>query len=104
MKKFVLAFLVLALSVASAKTYNVTLYQPSVVGDTELKAGEYKLDVQDAKIVLKGGDVAVESAVKVETVETKYPATSVRYANGDGKSRVQEIRLGGTNMKLVLSN
>lgn len=104
MKKLMLAFLVLALSVASAKTYNVTLYQPSVIGDTELKAGDYKLDLQDTKIVLKSGKVAVESVVKIETVESKYPSTSVRYANADGKNRVQEIRLGGTNMRLVLSN
>ncbi|MGE5487610.1 MAG: hypothetical protein ACM3ZB_07300 [bacterium] len=104
MKKLMLAFLVLALSVASAKTYNVRLHQPSVVGDTELKAGDYKLDVQDTKIVLKGEKVAVESVVKVETVDSKYPSTSVRYANADGKNRLQEIRLGGTNMKLVLSN
>jgi len=104
MKKLMLAFLVLALSVASAKTCNVRLHQPSVVGDTELKAGDYKLDVQDTKIVLKGEKVAVESVVKVETVDSKYPSTSVRYANADGKNRLQEIRLGGTNMKLVLSN
>jgi len=26
----------------------------------------------------------------------------VRYANADGKNKVEEIRVGGTNMKIVL--
>jgi hypothetical protein len=104
MKRFVFVFLVLALAVASAKTYTVTLFQPAVVGGTELQPGEYKLDVQDTKvIVLKNGKQTAESSVKVETSESKYSTTSVRYTNGDGKYRVQEIRLGGTKTKLVFN-
>lgn len=101
MKRIVFVFLVLALAVASAKTYSVTLFQPSVVGGTELQPGDYKVDVQDSKVVIKSGKTSVESPVKVETAGEKFNATSVRYTNGDGKYRVQEIRLGGTNTKLV---
>ena len=49
MKKLVLAFVIISVSIASAKTYNLTLYQPSVVAGTELKPGDYKIDVQDNK-------------------------------------------------------
>ncbi|HWR52297.1 MAG TPA: hypothetical protein VN428_14390 [Bryobacteraceae bacterium] len=101
MKRFAFVFVVLALAVASAKTYSVTLFQPSMVGGTELQPGDYKVDVQDAKVVIKSGKTSVESAVTVETGDQKFNATSVRYTNGDGKYRVQEIRLGGTNTKLV---
>jgi len=104
MKKFLLAFLVVALGAVSAKTYKVTFYQPAVVGNTELRPGDYKLDLQDTKVVLKGERVAAESAVKIETAGSNFPATTVRYTTTDGKTRVQEIRLGGTNMKLVLSD
>lgn len=104
MKRIVFVFLVLALAVASAKTYSVTLFQPSVIGGTELQPGEYKVDVQDTKIVIKSGKQTVESPVKVETASEKFSSTSVRYASGDGKYRIQEIRLGGTNTKLVLEN
>lgn len=104
MKKFMLAFLVVALGVVSAKTYKVTVYQPAVVGDTELQPGDYKLDVQDTKIVLKSGNVAAESPVKVETADSKFSATTVMYTTADGKTRVHEIRLGGTNIKLILSD
>jgi hypothetical protein len=102
MKKLALAFAVLALSVASAKTYSLTLFQNSVLNGTELKAGTYKLDVESDKIVVRAGKQSVEAAVKVETSQTRYNATTVRYANGDGKYRIQEIRLGGTGMKLVV--
>ena len=103
-KKLVLLFLVVALSAAVAKNYPVTLYQPSTVAGADLKAGEYTVDLKDQKIVLKGGKKPIESAVKVETAGEKYGATSVRYTTIDGKLHMKEIRLGGTNMKLVLSD
>jgi hypothetical protein len=103
-KKLVLLFLVVALSAAVAKNFPVTLYQPSTVAGTDLKAGDYTLDLQDQKIVLKGGKKPVESAVKVETAGEKYTSTSVRYSTVDGKLHMKEIRLGGTNMKLVLTD
>lgn len=100
-KRLLTAFAVLALAVASAKTYSVTLFEPSVLAGTELKPGDYQLDLQDTKIVLKGGKQSVESAVKVEKADTKFSATTVRFANADGKLKIQEIRLGGTNLKLL---
>ena len=100
-KKLILAFLLLALAIASAKTFSVTLFQPTVVAGTELKAGEYKLNLANDKVTITNGKETVESAVKVEQSDAKYGSTTVRYANTDGKARVQEIRLGGTKLKLV---
>ena len=51
----------------------------------------------------KGKKTVAESQVKIETSDTKYGSTSVRYSNGDGKYKVQEIRLGGTNTRLVFN-
>jgi hypothetical protein len=104
MKKLLVAFATLTLSVASAKTYSVTLFQPSHVGGTELKAGDYKLDVDDAKLVIRSGKQKVEQTVKVENGDSKFGSTTVRYAVSDGKYAIQEIRLGGTKTKLVFSN
>ncbi len=104
MKRFLFAFLMLAVALASAKTYNVTLFQPSFVGGTELQPGEYKLDVQDTKVVIKAGGKLIESDVKIETADSKFSSTSVRYASGDGKYRIQEIRLGGTKTKLIFND
>ena len=96
------AVLVLA-GLASAKSYSITLYEPSLIGGTELKPGEYSLELKDEKVVIKKGKQTGEAAVKVETADSKYSSTSVRYRNGDGKYRIQEIHLGGTTMKLVVT-
>ncbi len=101
-KRFLFVFAIVALAVASAKTYTVRLFQDSVLAGTELKAGEYRIDLTDSNIVLKAGKQVVKSQVKVEQGETKYSATSVRYATDNGTNRIQEIRLGGTNLKLVV--
>jgi len=79
------------------------LFEPTMIGGTELKAGDYKCELQDQKIVLKHGHDSTEAAVKVETGESKYSSTAVTFANADGKNKVEEIRVGGTNMKLVLN-
>ncbi len=103
LKKFVLAFAILALAVASAATYKVTLVQPSVVKGNELKAGDYRLSVQSDKVTLVNGKQSVEVPVKVETVAQKYDSTAVRYSDEGGKATISEIRLGGTKTKLVFA-
>jgi hypothetical protein len=104
MKKLVLAFSTLALAVASAgSSYHVKLFEKSVVGGTELKPGEYKIEVKENRAIVKDGQNVAEAPVKVESGDQKYASTSVRYANGDGKYRITEIRLGGTNTKLVFN-
>ncbi len=102
-KKLLFAFLVLALTVACAKTYWVTFYIPSAVAGAELKPGEYRLDLNGDRVTLKNGKLVAESAVKVEQNGEKYKRTTVRCLNGDGGCQVQEIRLGGTNLKLVFN-
>jgi hypothetical protein len=103
MKKALLLVCLLAgMALASTKSFNVTLYEPSVIGGTELKAGDYKCELKDQKLVIKHGRETTEADVKIETGEAKYGSTSVRYNAGDGKMKVQEIRVGGTSMKLVL--
>jgi len=103
--KLLLAFSTVALSAAiAADTYRVTLFQPSVVNGATLKPGDYKVEVSGDRAVIKGNGAKVEADVKVEPVDQKYAATSVRYLNGDGKLKVEEIRLGGTKTKLVFQS
>lgn len=105
MKKLVVVCLcMVAMAFAAGETHRITFFQPSIVGGTELKAGDYKLEVVDnTKIVISQGKQRVEAAIKVESADAKFNSTSVRYSNGDGKYRLQEIRLGGTKTKLVLN-
>ena len=96
------AILALA-AAASAKSYSITLYEPSVIGGTELKPGNYSLELIDQKVVIRKGKQMGEAAVKIESADSKYSSTTVRYSNGDGKFHIQEIHLGGTNMKLIVN-
>ena len=104
MKKLMVVFALLGLSLAYAKAYRVVLYEKSMLGTTELKPGEYTIELKDQQVVVKNGKVEAQAAVKVENDSSRYPTTTVRYSNGDGHYRIQEIRLGGTNMKLVVNN
>ena len=105
MKNILLTFATLGLAVASAASnYKITLFQPSIVAGKELQPGVYKLELKDSTAVFSKGKESVEAAIKTEMADTKFNSTSVRYSNGDGKYRVQEIRLGGTTTKIVLSN
>ena len=103
MKRFILSFAVLALAAASAETYRVTLHQPSVVKGKELKAGEYKINVTDQKVVIVNGKNNIEVPAKVENGEQKFSSTTVRYAAEGGKYAISEIRLGGTRTRLVFN-
>jgi hypothetical protein len=102
-KKLVVSVIAFAgMALAAGKSYTVRLYSTAMVGKTELKAGEYKLEVTDDKAILKSGKTQQEAAVKVETSDSKYDTTTVRLSTGD-KPQIQEIRLGGTKTKLVFN-
>jgi hypothetical protein len=104
MKKILLLVIgVAGLALASQKSYSITLSQPAVLGSMELAPGDYKVDVVDQKAVIRNGKVQGEAPVKVEDNASKYNTTSVRYANSDGKMRIQEIHVGGSKTKLVFS-
>ena len=77
--------------------------QPSVVKGTELKAGEYRLNVGSEKVTITNTKQSVDVPVKVETVDQKFESTAIRYTLEAGKQTISEIRIGGTKTKLVLN-
>lgn len=100
MKKLLVLFTTVALGVtfaAAAAKYHVTLTQPSVVNGTELKAGDYKVEVNGDKATFKLGNTAVETPVKVQEAPQKNSTDEIRY-EGD---KVQEIRIGGKHTILL---
>lgn len=102
-RRFLFSFVIAGMAVASAKSYSLNLFQSAMVGTTELKPGEYRVEVVDQKAVIRNGKVESQAPVKVETGDAKYDATTVRFSNADGKMHIQEIRLGGTKTKLVFN-
>ena len=97
-KNILLGFASLALAVASAaSSYNVTFYEPVMINGSELKPGDYKLELKDKTAVIKQGKTVTEAPVKVENDSQKYQRTAVRM-NG---MQVEEIRIGGTSTRIV---
>ena len=100
MNKLALVFATLALAAANAATtYKLTLFQPTVINGTELKPGDYKIEVNgDRAVFNKQGKTLIEAPVNVQEATEKYRNNAVRYMEGQ---KVQEIRIGGTRTKLV---
>jgi hypothetical protein len=96
-----MAFATLALAVVSAapRVYHVTIYDTTWAGATQLKPGDYKVEMQGDKAVFTEGKTVVEVPAKMEQNDRKYDSNSV-IINGDKK--LEEIRIGGTKDRIVL--
>jgi hypothetical protein len=89
---------------AAANRYDVSFRSAAVIAGTEVKAGDYSLELSGSKAMIRGNKEVVEAAVQVEQSDRKFSATTVRYDVVDGKYQVAEIRLGGTKTKLVFDS
>ncbi len=105
MKRFAMLLVVATLTLGSAwaKSYELNLFQPAVVAGTELKAGNYKLELNGTKMTLRNGQTTVECDVRVENAGTKFERSSFRVQEVNGKYVVEEIRLRGGDTKLILT-
>ena len=100
-KKLLLGFTSLALTVASAATsYNVTFWEPVVVNGSKLSPGDYRVEIEGNMAVIKQGKKVTEAPVKIENDGRKFSTNAVRM-DGD---RLSEIRVGGTHTRLVFEN
>lgn len=111
LKRFIFVFAIpsLVASVAGTRTTpgtlnaKINLFQTSVVKDTELKPGEYRISLENDKITIRNEKTSVEAAAKTEKVDRKFESTAIRYTTKDGKAFLLEICVGGTNTKIVLN-
>ena len=84
MKNLLLAFTLLGASIASAKTYNITLTSPAAIGNSQLKSGEYKLELKGDTVVVKDGKMVNEFPVHIENEARKFDATSITTSSQGG--------------------
>ena len=100
MKKFAFLFSTLALASAfAASSYHVTLFNDGSLAGKDLKQGDYKVELTDNSVVLKRNKDVAQAPAKIETNDTKFQHTIVRYSD---KHEIQEICLGGTNKKIII--
>jgi len=105
--KTVLLIATLALAgIANAKSYNITLSEPTRAGGVKLAAGEYSMKVQESNAIftnLQNGKTFT-TAVKTETADKKFDVTAVVTDSKDGDSYITSVQLGGSRMKIELGD
>lgn len=101
--KLMLGACVFSLGIATAaSTYHVRISDPTWVGQTELKPGDYQVKVEGDKITFKMGKNVVEVPAKVETNASKFSDTQMDIKTENGQAKLKELDLGGTKSKVVL--
>ena len=98
--KLSLGLATLALGVASAaSSYKVTIPSDIWAGDTQLKAGDYKVQVEGNQATFTHGKETIKVSATVEKTATKNSDTSLE-ATG---TKLQAIDIGGTMTKIVFA-
>ena len=102
MRKLILLFAVAGLSVAGAKSYDVTFGSPTVLGAVQVPAGQYQLKFEGSKVTLvnTSNGKRLEADATVQEMPTKFAETIVSSKHVDGKDLVDEIQIGGTKTAL----
>lgn len=103
MKKLMLGACVFSLGIATAaSTYHVRIADPTWVGGTQLKPGEYDVKVEGDKVTFKMGKNVVAVPAKVETNTSKFSDTQMDIKSENGQAKLKELDLGGTKSKIML--
>jgi hypothetical protein len=103
--KLLFVFLLAGLAITSAKTYKVTIFDPSLVAGVQLKPGDYRVDVNGSKAVFIDDreKTVAEAKVTVENSTKKFGSTAVETKQVGGNKQIEYISLGGTHMKLAFN-
>jgi len=98
-KTLLLSFLVLgSVAFAAGNTFKVNVDQDSVIEGKTLRAGEYKVSMENGNAVLRRGKESIEVPAKEETASNKFAVTELTYRS---KTNLKEIDLGGTKTRII---
>jgi len=86
-------------AIAATGSYKVNLMQNSVLDGKQLKAGTYKVQVENNMAMLKRDNKTVQVPAREETASQKFNNTQMVYTNNN----LQEIDIGGTHTKIVFT-
>ncbi len=103
--KLMLGACVFALGIATAaSSYHVRIADPTWVGQSELKPGDYQVTVDGDKVTFKQGKKVVAVTAKVETSASKFSDTQLDIRTENGQPKLKELDLGGTKSKIMLND
>jgi hypothetical protein len=103
MKKSLLTVGLLTFSslVFAAKSYDLTIVEPTKVAGVELAKGSYSVRVEGDKAIFKGHNKEVAVPVKLDTAAAKkYGYTSVESSRKGGEDAIKMIHLAGSTTTL----
>jgi hypothetical protein len=104
--KILLLFAAAGLSIASAKTYGISVPDHAVLAGAQVRAGEYRVTVDGTTATLVGEhkqQVAATGAIQPS--DKKFAQTQLEISTGnDGTNHIIAIDLGGTNTRLTFNN
>jgi len=98
--KFFIGFAILGLSLATAKSYEISVDSVSKAGDVQLQPGAYRITLEGSKVKFtdENSGKSVETNATIETnAKAKFDTTSLETEQKNGVTTVQEIDLGGTH-------
>ena len=93
---------IFTMSIAFAKTYDISFSSPTKVGNVQLKAGDYRMSVNGTKATFTDVNTlkTVSTDVKVETTDTKFDTTKIDATTDGRTSVVKDIELEGSKVKI----
>ena len=83
---------------AASNNFKVDLFQNSVVNGKTLKAGEYKISMENGNAVIRNHKGSIEVPAHEVTLAKKAQSTALTYLNN---TDLQAIRVGGTRTQIV---
>jgi hypothetical protein len=91
-----------SVTIASAKTWNISVSAPAMAGPVMLPAGNYKVKLDGATAIFRNQDTnkVYTAPVKVQNAEKKYSQTAVESTDQGGTQVIQDIQLGGTTEEI----
>lgn len=99
--KLTLGVATLALGVASAaSSYKVTIPSDTWAGDTQIKAGNYKVTVDGNQATFTMGKQTLQVAAGVEKAANKFSDTMLETTG----TKLSAIDVGGTDTKIVFKS
>jgi hypothetical protein len=99
LRKLLLRYMTIGVIVATAasNSYRVQIFQDSVVDGRSIKPGDYKIEMQSDKAIIKQGKRTIEVRAHAESVTNKFASTEIEYTD----NVLQEIHVGGSRTKIV---
>ena len=100
------ALAVATLSIASAKSYDIVIGNPTKVANVALKPGAYTLKLNGSNAIFTDVDNGkhYSAPFKSENAAKKFDVTAVDTQKKADNDRIQSIELGGTNTILEFSD